>query len=217
MPALLSRREEAHAIRLAKSQPESLVELARFAETLRVRAVEVAINDLKVRARLEGVRYRVLAVDYREQKGEDSGLIRLGDVCIYDYDHDVLVVASVDPRAGDVVNLIEREGAAPPISEDERKEALRLAAEARPGGKALPRNAAGSVAFPSPSYAFDAQPARRGHRGCTLFFRSARDGVGAITVDLSAREVVPEELMPEVLRSRPARGAGPREGASNAR
>jgi hypothetical protein len=204
MPALLSRREEVRALRLARSQPESLPELNELTAQLKSRATGIALADRRVRERLDGVRHRVLAVDYREEKDADGELIRFGDVAIYDYDRDALIVASVDGRSGEVADVREATGS-PPITEDEIQEAVRLAAGVPGAARTVARKRAEIVAFPTPSYAFDAEPDRKGHRGCTLYVRAGRGGVAALTVDLSAREVVPEERLPEVLRSRPAR------------
>jgi hypothetical protein len=204
MPALLSRREAAHALRLARSQPESLAELSELTSRLKTRATEIALADGRVRERLDGIRHRVLAVDYREEKGADGELIRLGDVAIYDYDRDALVIVSVDGQTGEVADVREATGS-PPITDEERAEAIRLAAGASGAARTVVRKRAEAVAFPTPTYAFDAEPERKGHRGCTLYVRAGRGGVAALTVDLSAREVVPEERLPEVLRSRPAR------------
>jgi hypothetical protein len=204
MPALVSRRDEARALRLARSQPESLPELMELTAQLKSRATEIALGDRRVRARLEGVRFRVLAVDYREEKDAAGQLLRFGDVAVYDYDRDVLILASVDARSGEVAEVREGTGA-PPITDEERDEAIRLAADAASPDQAVVRRRAQVVAFPTPTYAFDAEPDRMGHRGCTLYVRAGRGGVAAVTVDLSAREVVPEERLPEVLRSRPAR------------
>jgi hypothetical protein len=63
------------------------------------------------------------------------------------------------------------------------------------------------VAFPTPSYAFDVEPERRRHRGCTLYVRGPRGRDLAATIDLSAREVVPDERLPEGLRSPASRGS----------
>jgi hypothetical protein len=204
MPALLSRRDQAHALRLARSQPESLPELNELTARLKARATEIALADGRVRKRLDGVRHRVLAVDYREEKDADGGLVRLGEVALYDYDRDTLIIASVDARSGEVADVREATGS-PPITDEERDEAIRLAAGASGAARTVVRKRAQIVAFPTPSYAFDAEPDRKGHRGCTLYVRAGRGGVAALTVDLSAREVVPEERLPDVLHSRPAR------------
>jgi hypothetical protein len=56
------------------------------------------------------------------------------------------------------------------------------------------------VAFPTPSYAFDATPRRARHRGCTLYVTAHEGEVLAATIDLSAMEVVPDEELPDILR-----------------
>jgi hypothetical protein len=208
MPALLSRRDEVRALRLARTQPESLPELIDLAERLKARVVEIALRDDRVHERLADTRHRVVAVDYREDKDEAGGVLRLGEVAIYDYERDVLVVASVDSRIGSVANVFEREGAQPPITDEERDEATSLIAEGTKLGRIFRRKRAEVVAFTTPSYAFDAEPERRGHRGCTLYARAARGRVVAATIDLSIREVVPDERLPEGLRS-PARRGSP--------
>lgn len=210
MASIVRRREEVNALRLAHSQPESLVELNELARTFRDRVTGAALHDGRVRERLAGVRHRVLAVDYREEKAATGGVIRLAEVAIYDYDRDVLVVAVVDPRAGSVVELVERESASPPITAEERDEAVRIAASQPTLAKAIRRRDAGVVAFATPSYAFDAQPERHRHRGCTLYARTGRGTVVAVTVDLTAREVVLDDLLPEVLRSPAGRTSGTR-------
>jgi hypothetical protein len=217
MAALVSRSERVRAIRLARSQPESLPELLELGESIKARAVDVATRDRRVRARLEGTRSRVLAVDYREEKDERGRLLRLAEVCFYDYDADVLVVATISPGNGRVVELQERRGA-PPITKEERAAALRVVARHERETRADPRRRSGTVAFPTPSYAFDAEPTRQGHRGCTLYYRDGPGRIGAITVDLSAGDVVPDESLPEILRGRPSRPSRrQRGGASDAR
>jgi hypothetical protein len=68
MARWLSEEEEAHERHLLASQPESSGELAEFLERLEARLTEAAMNDQQVRQRLSGVRHKVLAVDYREDK-----------------------------------------------------------------------------------------------------------------------------------------------------
>jgi hypothetical protein len=217
MAALVSRSERVRAIRLARSQPDSLPELLELGESIKARAVEVATRDRRVRARLKGARSRLLAVDYREEKDGRGRLLRLGDVCFYDYDADVLVVATVDPASGRVVDVLERRSS-PPITREERAAALRVVARHEREASVKPRRRSGTVAFPTPSYAFDAEPSRQGHRGCTLYYRDGPGRIGAITVDLSAGDVVPDESLPEVLRARPSRPSSrQRGGASDAR
>jgi hypothetical protein len=198
MAALISDAEEALVARLAASQPESERELDELLERIKARIVETALQEDRVRQRLAQVRHRVLAVDWREEKPTDDGpTTRLADVAVYDYDNDVLVVAAVDLREGTLAELFEREGANPPISAEELADAREIAGQAG----SWPEDDATTVAFPVPRYAFESQPERQRHRGCTLYRDSDGERIVSVTVDLSAREVIPDHELPDVLRS----------------
>jgi hypothetical protein len=204
MPTLLSRQEEVQALRLAGSQPKSGAQLRKLVEQIKSRVITAVLAEARVQQRIAGVRSRVLAVDYREDKPAREGKpVRMAEVAIYDYDRDVLVVAAVDLRTGSLVDLYEREGIAPPISDEERDDARRLVAAEIPALRAaLQRKNAPVVAFPTPSYAFESYPDRRRHRGCTLYVGLGRGPARAVTVDLSAGRIVPDHELPEILRSR---------------
>jgi len=201
MARWLSEEEEAHERHLLASQPESSGELTEFLGRLEARLTEAAMSDERVRQRLSGIRHEVLAVDYREDKPEEGGSAsRAAEVAIYDYDRDVLVVAAFDLYSGEVFELYERKGATPPITSAEFNNARELVGEHPAVGEALRRENTDAVAFPTPSYAFDANPRRAGHRGCTLYVTARTGEVLAATVDLSAMEVVPDDELPDILR-----------------
>jgi hypothetical protein len=207
MATLLSRAEEVQALRLARSQPESGVKLRRLIEQIKTRVIAAVLAEPRVQQRLAGIRSRVLAVDYREDKPAGDGRpARMAEVAIYDYDRDVLVAVAVDLRSGALVDVHEREGVAPPISDEERAEACRLVAAEIPSLRAaLGRKNASVVAFPTPSYAFASHPERRRHRGCMLYVAVGRGQTRALIVDLSAGRIVPDQELPEILRSGPGR------------
>jgi hypothetical protein len=201
MARWLSDREEAQERRLLASQPESSGELTEFLAGLQARVIEAVMEDAGVRERLGRVRHEVLAVDYREDKPSDTEpASRAAEVAIYDYDHDVLVVAAFDLYTGTVFERYEREGAAPPITPGEFAQARELASELPAIGEALRRDSADAVAFPTPSYAFDANPRRTRHRGCTIYVTAWTGEVLAATVDLSAMDVVPDDELADILR-----------------
>jgi hypothetical protein len=206
MAQWLSDRDEAEERRLLASQPESSGELTEFLARLEARVTEAVMADERVRERLSGIRHEVLTVDYREDKPEEGRRAsRAAEVGIYDYDRDVLMVAAFDLYSGAVFEIFERERAAPPIALGERERALELVAELPRIGEAIRAEGADTVAFPAPSYAFDANPRRANHRGCTLYVTSRDAEVLAATVDLSSLEVVPDDELPDVLRpGRPA-------------
>ena len=108
MPPLLTRKEEAQALRLARSQPESAEEFNALLARLRSRVVEAVLADDRIRGRLAAVRHRVVAVDYREDKPEATEEpVRLAEVAMYDYDRDVLVFTVADLRRGELVDLYD--------------------------------------------------------------------------------------------------------------
>jgi hypothetical protein len=201
MPAIVTRREEARALRLARGQPETAAELTRFLSELASRMVAFANREPRVRERLAHVRHRVLAVDYREDKPQEGQRpVRLAEVGFYDYNRDVLVVAVVDPFEGELVELHERKGVAPPIVAEELAEARALLSKIGKLGEALARRRARIAAFPTPSYAFLESSGREGHRGCVLYVEAADGTVFHGVVDLSAQKVVPEREIHETLR-----------------
>jgi len=212
MASILSRREEKRALRLAQSQPASAGELLELLEELRDRAIESVLEDERVRARLEGARYRVLAVDFREEEkpaAEGHWPWPLAEVGIYDYDKDLLVVAVFDLRQGIVLDLQERRGVKPPVTDEELEAARSLVSSDHPHYTHLFQPATSAVAFPTPSFLAD--HARAAHRCVTLYVSPEPGGpeVTEITVDLSAEEMVPDE---ELIAGSPRFTQGPERG-----
>jgi len=201
MARWLSEEDEAQERRLLGGQPASSGELNEFLERLKARVSEAVMSDERVRGRLGGERQEVLAVDYREEKpAEGRPFSRTAQVGIYDYDRDVLVVAAFDLYSGAVSEVYDREGAAPPIAAVEVDQARALVNDVPGMREALRREGSDAVAFPTPSYAFDANPRRARHRGCTFYATGGDGEVRATTVDLSAMDVVPDDELPDVLR-----------------
>lgn len=207
MTALVTRREEALALRLAAAQPESAGDLTALLDEIAARVVAFATDAPRLRRRLGGARNRVVAVDYREDKPKRGQRpVRLAEVGFYDYDRDVLVVAVVDPLAGKLVELFEREGSTPPISAEELDEALGLLRHVPEFRAAARSKRARIAAFPTPSYAFTSDSGRERHRAAVLYVETAQGAANQAVVDLSAREVVPDEEIDESLRrQRPER------------
>jgi hypothetical protein len=198
--SLLSEQEEANLLRLAEQQPESAGELRDLLELLASRAVQAALRDSRVVARLDGVRHRVVGAEPRVEKpSEEAGEIeRLMEVGIYDYDRDVLVVPILHLRSGSVIGIEERAGRQPPLTSEEVEEARGIVSS-DPQHERLGRDEGlQTAAFPA-QFVRENDPAL-GHRLFTLYFWTTGDPperVGAVKVDLSARQVVPldeEEL-----------------------
>jgi hypothetical protein len=200
MASFVTRREEAHALKLARGQPETVRELNAYLAEIGGRITQFAKGDPRVRERLAVVRSRVLTLDYREDKPDEGERpVRLGEVGFYDYDNDILVVAVVDPFAGELVALEERQ-VSPPITLEELAEALELLTKRKSKLQAaLKRRRARKAAFPTPTYAFVEGSGRERHRGCILFVEAEGRRFHGV-VDLSARQVVPDKDLDETLR-----------------
>ena len=200
MTSLVTRRDEVRALKLARGQPETTKELNAFLAEIAARITQFAKADPWVRDRLDGVRSRVLTVDYREDKPDEGDRpLRYGEVGFYDYDNNVLVVAVVDPFAAEVVDLVERR-VSPPITLEELAEALDLLKRRKSKLQAaLARGRSRKAAFPTPTYAFADGSGREGHRGCVVYVESEGRYLHGV-VDLSARQVVPDRDLDETLR-----------------
>lgn len=189
--ALISEREERLALGLAAGQPESAAKLAELADRLRERVAGAALESSKVRRRLVGARYRLVGVDYAEEKTGRGRLRRLAEVGFYDYDRDVLVVAVVEPRSGRVLRIEEREGLQPPPSAEEIDRARELALADERVAHLRRRRGLQVAAFTARA---PHDERRDDHRRLHLYFWSGGrkpELVGSAVVDLSAERVVP--------------------------
>lgn len=190
---LISEREERRALALAGRQPESAGKLAELLSDLRGRVIAAALADRKVQRRLADTRHRAVGADYAEEKptGRAREPKRVAEVGIYDYTHDVLVVAVVDPRSGRVVRLEEREGLQPAPSPDEIERARKLALDDPSLERLRRRRGLQVVAFTGRA---PQEEPRDNHRRVHLYFWSggrSPEPVGDAVVDLSAERVVP--------------------------
>lgn len=195
MRPFVSKHEEAEGLRLAAAQPESAAKLLAFLDGVRERLIAAVREEDRVRSRLDGRLSRVVGVDYREDK-VGAHVRRLAEVGFYDYNSDVVLVAVVHPLAGELLDLEERQGLQPPITDEERTEAIRIAGLA--GSMAVSESTStGAVAFPTPNHRLTED--RSGHRCCSLYTPSERapGESDEIVVDLSAEDVVAKsELRP---------------------
>jgi hypothetical protein len=162
-------------------------------DRFRERLIAAAREEDRVRSRLDGHRSRVVGVDYREDK-VGAHVRRLAEVGFYDYDSDVLVVAVIDPVAGQLLDVEARASVQPPISDEEREAAIQIAGRAGSLADSAPVGAR-AVAFPTPTYRLTEDRSR--HRCCSLYLSSERAAGESeeIVVDLSAEELVPEDQL----------------------
>ncbi len=193
---LISEREERRALGLAARQPASAGKLADLLATLGKRVVAAALEDRRVQRRLAETRYRVIGVDYAEEKPSGSARdpVRLAEVGFYDYDRDVLVVAVVRPRTGAVMRLEERKGLQPAPSHEEVERARELALSDPKLARLRRRRDMRVSALP-------AEAPHDLHRRVHVYFASGgrrAQPLGDAVVDLSADRIV--SVMPRERR-----------------
>src|SRR5262249_15322556 len=159
---------------------------------VKARVIDAVLKDPQVAERLAGTRYRVVGADMREEKpsGDTKTARRLGEVGVYDYDRDVLVVPVVALRTGQVVTIEERRGIQPSLTPEEVAEATKIALS-DPTFRSLTRyRQLDIVTFPARAAFADSHPAF-GHRCFALYFWTRSKPpkrLAAAMVDLSAQQ-----------------------------
>jgi len=191
----LTTDEEKRGLTLARDQPRSAKALLKLQKSIQTRAVEAVLADPLLADRLKGTRYRILGGDLRAEKTADGkpDSRRLAEGGIYDYGRNVLIVPIVDLRRGTLINVEERVGFQPPITEDEFEEAKRLVWGDQKFRALRKRSGVEAVAFVSKATSDPNHPAY-GHRCFTLYFWTGGrqpKRVAEATVDLSTQKIVP--------------------------
>jgi hypothetical protein len=193
---LLSKREESELATLVQDQPRSTQALQALIDKIKAGAIQIALDDARVAARIKGKRSRIIAVDITEYKSsKDSGEngLRCVEVGIYDYDDDVMVVPIVDLHRSAVTVIEERKGYHPALSAEEIEEARNFAL-AQPEFQALKNYSELEIAaYPARAAAIPSHQGY-GHRCITLYFWSGSKRVSQAVVDLSARKLIPGDV-----------------------
>jgi hypothetical protein len=190
-PAVLSAQDWRRLAGLALGRPPTPARVASLVERVRTQSPDRALADANLAARLRDRRHRVIGADLRIDKpARPRGQPRLlGEVGIYDYEDDVLLVAFVDTKNGRVVEVQERPGIQLEPTDDEIEEATEIALAA---DRSLARRRSLDVVA-HPAHIVGIPAAVRGHRLVQLYFWAGRrrpEQVGEAIVDLSARSVV---------------------------
>jgi hypothetical protein len=178
-------------------EPAATPRLRKMIESVRERAVPEVLKDTGLAGRLKGRRTRVLSADVkleRPPKGEPIAP-RLGELAVYDYDRNVLLIATVDLREGGVQRIDKRKGIQPPPIPEEVEEAKNLVLSDR-RFQALKRHSSLKVVATHARASFNADGPFYGHRCFTLYFwtggRQPRR-VAEVGVDLSTQRLLPED------------------------
>jgi hypothetical protein len=188
---VLSSRDYGRLAGLARGRPPTAAQVASLVERVRTQSPRRALADAKLAARLRDRRHRVIGADLRVDKpARPRGQPRLlGEVGIYDYEDDVLLVAFVDTKSGRVVEVQERPGMQLEPTDDEVEEATNIALVA---DRALARRPSLNVVA-HPAHLVGIPAALHKHRLVQLYFWAGRrrpQQVGEAIVDLSERGVV---------------------------
>jgi hypothetical protein len=189
--AVLSTQDWRRLAGLALGRPPTPARAASLVERVRTQSPDRALADANLAARLRDRRHRVIGADLRIDKpARPRGQPRLlGEVGIYDYEDDVLLVAFVDTKNGRVVEVQERPSIQLEPTDDEIEEASEIALAA---DRSLARRRSLDVVA-HPAHLVGIPAAVSGHRLVQLYFWAGRrrpEQVGEAIVDLSARSVV---------------------------
>jgi hypothetical protein len=189
--AVLSDQDWRRLAGLALGRPPTAARVASLIERVRTQSPRRALADAKLAARLRDRRHRVIGADLRIDKpSRPRAQPRvLGEVGIYDYEDDVLLVAFVETKNGRVVDVQERPGLHPEPTDDEVEEAIDIALTA---DRALARRRSLDVVA-HPAHLIGIPRALHRHRLLQLYFWTGRrrpEQIGEAVVDLSARTVV---------------------------
>ena len=190
----LRKKKKTSGPLLAQKLPESAQALQKLIEKVRVRTIPAVLKDPKVAARLEGIRFQVVGADLRQEKPSEgrNATALFGEIGIYDYEHNVLVVPVVDLRKGVVVSIEERRGLQPSLTLEEVAEAKKIVLS-DPRFRSLKKHSdLEVVAFPARATSIESNPCY-GHRCFALYFwvggKQPRKVAEAI-VDLSTQRLV---------------------------
>jgi hypothetical protein len=203
---LLSRETEVQAFRLLEKKGGPSKAFLALWNKVQSAAMDFALEQPRVKQYLEGHRYAVVGGELRPVRGERRGKFppRIGEVGIYDYDRNILLIAAVDLRKATLVDLEERPGIQPPLSKSELEEAKALVLASSTHRSLAKKPNLHVEAFAARVSFLHDHPAR-GHRVFTLAFwsggrapRKLRD----VVVDLSDRRLLGDEDQDDAVMTR---------------
>jgi hypothetical protein len=217
---LLSKAEETKSLRLLQRSGGPSKAFLEIWGRVRSRAIKFALDQQRVKDYLGTHRYAVVGADLRPMRGERLTRLpqRIGEIGIYDYDRNALLVVGVDLRKQTIVDIEERTGVQPPLSSSELTEAKTLAlADKRMQNRGKTRALQVEAFAARVSFLHD-HPAS-GHRVFTLMFWSGGKNprkLGEMVVDLSDRKVLSDDDHDDAVLARLLEGSQEHGGKAKA-
>ena len=192
--ALLPKDVEVRALRLLQTKEGPSKGFLQIWTRVQSQTVQFVLNQEATKKRFQDVRYAVVGADLRIDRGSFRGKLppRIGEVGVYDYDHNVLLVFAVDLRKRTLLEVEERKGLQPPITDAELREAKDLALTDNAYRSLRKKRSLQVTAFVARVCFLEDHPAC-GHRVFTVVFWSAgknAERLGTAVVDLSDRKVL---------------------------
>ena len=204
---LLSRETEVRALRLLKKGGGPSKAFIALCNRVQANAIDFALEQPRVKQYLDGRRYAVVGGELRPVRGDGHEKFppRIGEVGIYDYDRDVLMIAVVDLRKRALLDLEERRGIQPPLSKSELDEAKAIVLASSSHRRLANERSLHVEAFAARVSFLPDHPSY-GHRVFTLAFwaggrRNAKKLQDAV-VDLSTRQVLKEDDHDDAIMTR---------------
>jgi Cu2+-containing amine oxidase len=196
-PKLLDKETELKALRLLRSSVGIPKSYHAIVNKVRKSTIAYVVQHAEVAAKLEGRHFEVVGADLKPMRNEGSKKLpqRIGEVGIYDYSTNTLLVQEVDLKKGTLLELHHRKGIQPPLNENELAEAKRIALSHRAYAKHAKEKGLQMVTSPARVSFTPGHPAR-GHRVFTIYFWSAGKNpkrLAEAVVDLSESKVLGKE------------------------
>lgn len=194
---LLDKETEVKALRLLQSSGSASKSYRVIFDKVRKNTVDFVTGHPEIKSKLEGKRFEVLGAGLKPVRHEFTKKLpqRIGEVGIYDYETNTLLVQEVDLKDGSLLETHYRKGIQPPLNQNELAEVRKLALGHRSYAKLASVKGLQMVTSPARVSFLPGHPAK-GHRVFTVYFWSAGKSpkrLAEAVVDLSESKLLGKE------------------------